>query len=521
MRTQEVGAGVVVRPRRQPLAGAEECGDGAAVFGHAAAAGFDDQAAQAGMQRVARDFLPERTIGAELMEQIFGVFYGGGRRSVEPFQGIKAADAGGLQEQSGGGEIFASDFRRVLGRTANEIVERVKADRAARAGASRTSGTLVGGGLADAADLQHGEPRPWRMAGDPRETAIDHGVHAFDGDGALGDVGGEDDLPAVAGCDSAVLLLGRLVAVKGEEEPAVPLGERGGSGLRSADFGAAGKKYQHVSLVAAGGCAFERGGNLLLEWRGGVRRVLDFERILAAFGAEDPGVPEVLSNGRGLQSGRHHDQAEVGAAGALEPAEQGEREVAFEVPLVEFIEDDGAGAIEKGVREEAAGEYAFSEEAQACARSGDFLEANLVADSFAGPLAEPGGDVAGGEARGQAAGLEHEDLAIAGIEEGGRNTGGLAGARAGPRGRDCWRRAGARQFRESANLWEAANYVVALENAAYATSLLGHGVCILRPAGVRATAVQRGRLPASRKVHELQHHAADGSQRGAPHLAGG
>jgi hypothetical protein len=86
------------------------------------------------------------------------------------------------------------------------------------------------------------------------------------------------------------------------------------------------------------------------------------------------------------------------------------------VALVEFVEYDGAGAVESRVGEEAAGEDAFGEEAEAGAGPGDVLEADLVADGVAEPLAALGGDEAGGEPGGEAAGLEDEDLAIGKVE---------------------------------------------------------------------------------------------------------
>jgi hypothetical protein len=75
-------------------------------------------------------------------------------------------------------------------------------------GTSGASGALVGGGLADPADLQRGQARPGGVAGNAGEAAIDDGGDAFDGDGTFGDVGGEDDFGLGGRSESAVLLLG-------------------------------------------------------------------------------------------------------------------------------------------------------------------------------------------------------------------------------------------------------------------------------------------------------------------------
>ena len=50
---------------------------------------------------------------------------------------------------------------------------------------------------------------------------------------------------------------------------------------------------------------------------------------------------------------------------------------------MEFVEDDGGDAAEGGVGEQPAGEDAFGDEAEAGARAGDVLEADLVADCLA------------------------------------------------------------------------------------------------------------------------------------------
>ena len=203
------------------------------------------------------------------------------------------------------------------------------------------------------------------MARDAGEAAIDYDVDVFDGDGAFGDVGGEDDFAAVARADGTVLFVGRLIAMEGQDDEAGALGKRGAGGLGAADFGGAGKEDQQVAAGFSAKGALDGGSDLLLEGGGGVGRVFDLERIAAAFGAHDARAIQVRGDGRGIERGGHDDEAQVGALGALEAAEKSEGEVAFEVTLVEFVEDDGAGAVEERVCEEAAGEHTFGEVAQA------------------------------------------------------------------------------------------------------------------------------------------------------------
>jgi hypothetical protein len=266
------------------------------------------------------------------------------------------------------------------------------------------------------------------MAGDARETAIDHDADAFNGDGTFSDVGGEDDFAAIAGGDGAVLLFRRLVAVERQEQEARALGCGHARGLRASDFGCAGQEDEDVAARFPGEGTLNGGGYLLFKWRGGVRGVLDFKGILASLGAQDAGAAEVRGDGGGIERGRHDDEAEVGAVGALEAAEEGECEVSFEMALVELIEDDGGGALEARVAKEAAGEDTFGEKAQARGGAGDIFEADLVAHGGSDGLAAFGGDEAGGEAGGQAAGFEDEHLAAIESQQGGRDAGCLTGS---------------------------------------------------------------------------------------------
>ncbi len=108
----------------------------------------------------------------------------------------------------------------------------------------------------------------------------------------------------------------------------------------------------------------------------------------ASFGAKHGAAAEIARDGRGVERGRHHDEAQIGPRSGLQATEQGEGEVAFQMALVELVEYDGVDAGELWVRDQAAGQDSFGEEAQAGARSGGFFEADLVAGGFANTLAK-------------------------------------------------------------------------------------------------------------------------------------
>jgi len=136
-------------------------------------------------------------------------------------------------------------------------------------------------------------------------------------------------------------------------------------------------------------------------------------------------ISKVLGHGRGIERGRHHHQPQVGAARALQAAEQSQCQVALQVALVKLVEHHAAGAFQIGVGEQAAGEHAFGQESQARRGAGDLLEAHLVTHGAAERLAAFRRHVAGGQPGGQPARLEHQHLAIVEREQRGGNAGGL------------------------------------------------------------------------------------------------
>jgi hypothetical protein len=112
---------------------------------------------------------------------------------------------------------------------------------------------------------------------------------------------------------------------------------------------------------------------------------------------------------------------------ALQAPQQGQRQIALQMALMEFVEHHAAHAREVRIAQHAPREHAFGEEAQARARSRHLLEAHLVAHRLAHALAALVRHVAGGQARGQAARLQHQHLAPIELQQRGRHARGLAG----------------------------------------------------------------------------------------------
>ena len=92
---------------------------------------------------------------------------------------------------------------------------------------------------------------------------------------------------------------------------------------------------------------------------------------------------EISCDGRGVERRRHHDNPQIRPLGALQAAQQGQRQIGFQMPLVKFVQDHGVHAGEQRIGDQAAREDAFGEKSKPRSRTGHFFEANLIADRFA------------------------------------------------------------------------------------------------------------------------------------------
>jgi hypothetical protein len=143
------------------------------------------------------------------------------------------------------------------------------------------------------------------------------------------------------------------------------------------------------------------------------REVFDPNVVKPPLAAQRGAIAEEAGDGRGVQRGRHDDDAEVRPRSLLQAAQDREGDVGREVPLVKLVQDDAGDARELRVREEPAREHAFGQKAQPRARARHVLEAHLIADRLAGAFAPLFGDAARGHARRDAARLERPHLAAA------------------------------------------------------------------------------------------------------------
>ncbi len=191
------------------------------------------------------------------------------------------------------------------------------------------------------------------------------------------------------------------------------------------------QEHQHVPRMRLQ-CVLDRTPHLvlalLLAPRGEMR---DAYRIAAPFARQTRRIEE-LCQPLAVERGRHHHDAQVLAHLRLHVQRQREAEVAGHVPLVEFIEEERADALEHRVVLDHAGEDALGDDLDTRCRGDATLEADAVADRVADLLATLRGHETGGRARGHAPRFQHEDPAPGQpgrIEQRRRHLRGLARAR--------------------------------------------------------------------------------------------
>ena len=101
---------------------------------------------------------------------------------------------------------------------------------------------------------------------------------------------------------------------------------------------------------------------------------------------------------------------------------------------MELVEQHRRDALQRGIVEDHAREHALGDDLDARARANEALQAHAQADGLADLLAQARGHARGRRARGEAARLEHDDLARLRerlVEQRERNPRRLAGARRG------------------------------------------------------------------------------------------
>ena len=252
------------------------------------------------------------------------------------------------QEQGRLSQIRALDLRGGREGASAKIVLCVEPLARPRLRSARTAGPLDGARLADLRRDQRPETGPRVVLEDPREARVDHARDGRDRDGALGDIGREDDLAAPGGRDDATLIRRLHIAMQREDIRAVVLRDVRATRFGPANLARPGEKAEHVPLRlneappdAAADLHLERPTVLALG-------VAYLDREGATRDRERRGI-EVVREGLGIERRAHDDKREIPSSLRAGVTREGEAEICRDTALVKFIEDDGRDPGEVGL----------------------------------------------------------------------------------------------------------------------------------------------------------------------------
>lgn len=185
-------------------------------------------------------------------------------------------------------------------------------------------------------------------------------------------------------------------------------------GLGAADFRHARQEGQDVAVVVHQSCS-HRAGHCVRQfaWTGDIARgVVHRNREHAARAFDHLGIHQSGEAGA-VRGGRHGNQPQLRTQYALQVEAERQSQVAFQRPLVHFVEDDGGDAFQCRVGLQAADQQAFGHHLDQGSRGNRCFQARAEADDVADGLAAQLRHAGGGRACRQPPRLQHEDALIA------------------------------------------------------------------------------------------------------------
>ena len=201
--------------------------------------------------------------------------------------------------------------------------------------------------------------------------------------------------------------------------------------LHALDLGLAGQERQDGAGLRAQR-PHDRVGHLVLDAGVGIAaEVARLDREGAALAGDDGRVVQDLRHPPAVERRRHRQDAQVLAEAALAVERERQAQVGVERALVELVEQHGADPVQLRIVEDHAGEDALGDDLDARPRPALRDHARPQSDALAHRLRQRSRHALGGGPRGDAARLQHQDLAAlqpALLQQGQRHARGLAGA---------------------------------------------------------------------------------------------
>ena len=149
-----------------------------------------------------------------------------------------------------------------------------------------------------------------------------------------------------------------------------------------------------------------------------------------SFGVHDGATVKIFRHGIGIESRRHDHDSQIGPC-PLQALQQRQREIAFEVALVKFIEHHGRHPLQERIRKQPPREYALSDESQPRATGNRFFKPDLISDSLSNWFAELPRHSTRRQPRRNPARLEYHHFAAHDTKQRGRYSSSLSRTRCG------------------------------------------------------------------------------------------
>ena len=124
----------------------------------------------------------------------------------------------------------------------------------------------------------------------------------------------------------------------------------------------------------------------------------------------DRTVVQIFRDRRGIESRRHDNDSEFGPR-TLQSLQQCQSEIAIQMALMKFVENNGGHALQIGIGKQSPGEYALSNKSQPSTRANRFFKPDLISNGLADLLAKFRCDSARGQSCCDAARFKHNHVA--------------------------------------------------------------------------------------------------------------
>ena len=204
--------------------------------------------------------------------------------------------------------------------------------------------------------------------------------------------------------------------------------------MHPADFRRARQEAQNVALIA-----LERGsqhlGRLQLERQlGAPRHIVGCDSMSTPLRRDEGRVSQQRRERIQIQGRRHHQKPQILPQRFLAFEAERKPEIRIEAALVKFVEYDAADPLQRRIALEHARQDPFRDHLDAGVPAHACLDARAETHGPANGIAEQLSHATRHRARGDAARLQHQDLAAPeprGVQQGQRNEGALAGTRRG------------------------------------------------------------------------------------------